>query len=121
MVIDEYNRTITDYVRMKGSPIRPVEAKSILGLSVDSVDKEAQNRTLIEDKVFHETVNDSGWNQEKKFNYSERCDFDIVDNDMSQDVFLQDYFEPGRPFVLRGYIPKAEKAAFSKDRWDYLR
>ena len=121
MVIDEYSRTITDYVRMKGSPIRPVEAKSILGLSVDSVDKEAQDRTLIEDKVFHETVNDSGWNQETKFNYSERCDFDIVDNDMSQDVFLRDYFEPGRPFVLRGYIPKAEKAAFSKDRWDYLR
>ena len=58
----------------------------------------------------------SGWNKETKFEYSERCDLDIVDNEMPQDVFLQEYFETGRPFVLRGHVPNAEKAAFSKNR-----
>jgi len=121
MVIDEYGRTIADYVRMKGSPIRPVEAKSILGLNVDSADEGARGRTLKENEVLDDTVDDNGWNQETKLNYSERCDFDVVDNEMPQDAFLRDYFETGRPFVLRGHVPKAEKAAFSKDRWDYIR
>ena len=121
MVIDEYGRTIADYVRMKGSPIRPAEAKSILGLSVDSAEGVTHGRALAEDRVLDDTVHDSGWNEETTMEYSERCDLDVVDNEMPQDVFLRDYFETGRPFVLRGHIPKAEKAAFSKNRWDYIR
>ena len=121
MVIDKYGRTIADYVRMKGSPIRPAEAKSILGLSVDSAEGVTHGRALAEDRVLDDTVHDSGWNEETTMEYSERCDLDVVDNEMPQDVFLRDYFETGRPFVLRGHIPKAEKAAFSKNRWDYIR
>ena len=89
-------------------------------MNVDSADEGARGRTLAEDKGLDGTIDDNGWNQETKLNYSERCDFDVVDNEMPQDAFLRDYFETGRPFVLRGHIPKAEKAAFSKDRWDYL-
>jgi len=121
MVIDKHGRTITDYVRMKGSPIRPAEATSILGLSVDIAEGMAHDRKSVEDKTIDDTIFDSGWNKETKFEYSERCDLDVVDNEMPQDVFLQEYFETGRPFVLRGHVPNAEKAAFSKNRWNNIR
>ncbi|KAL3936672.1 MAG: hypothetical protein SGARI_002453 [Bacillariaceae sp.] len=37
---------------------------------------------------------------------------------MSRSEFYNDYYLPGRPFVLRGVIPKEEIAAFSRKTWE---
>jgi len=111
MIIDGHGRTVADYVRMKGSPIRPIEAKSVLGLIV-------HHNATATPKV---DAYNSGWSTETSYSYDDTCDIDIIDHDMLRSVFYRDYYMTGRPFVLRGHVPEEEIAAFSKDRWNTKR
>jgi len=68
----------------------------------------------------HSNYNDakSGWSQESELPFDDaKCDIDVL-TDLSRDDFFKDYFLPGRPFVIRNFVPQAELDAFSKDRWD---
>ena len=111
MVIDEYGRTIEDYVRMSGSPIRPIDAKNVLGIHVEEgshkLPKEKSHRKI-----------PSGWDQSTMEPFDkDRCDFDVVDGDLDPETFYKDYFITGRPVVLRAQVPPMELDMFSKDRW----
>lgn len=112
MVIDEYGRTVEDYVTMSGSPIRPVDAKNVLGIHVEEgLQKKPEEKTPPHHKK-------SGWSEVSADQYDkERCDFDIVDGDIDPEVFYKDYFMTGRPVVLRGQVPPMEFDMFSKKRW----
>lgn len=112
MIIDIHGRTVADYVRMKGSPIRPAEAKSILGIIVH------HNNS---DTTHFNKEDHSGWSTETSFNYDEVCDIDVIEYEISRKDFFKDYFSTGRPVVLRGHVPKKEVKAFSKDRWNTKR
>jgi len=112
MVIDEYGRTVEDYVKMSGSPIRPVDAMNILGIYVEEGNQKRPQ------KKYDTQQNESGWSETTSYPYDkERCDFDIVDSDLDPNVFYKDYFMTGRPVVLRGQAPQMELDMFSKDRW----
>eukprot|EP00536_Pseudo-nitzschia_multiseries_P009753 jgi/Psemu1/288658/fgenesh1_pg.282_\ len=111
VVIDEYGRTVEDYVTMSGSPIRPIDAMNVLGIQVeDGNHKRPQEK--------YDTQQDSGWSETTAHPYDkERCDFDIVDGDLDPNVFYRDYFITGRPVVLRGQSSQRELGMFSKHRW----
>eukprot|EP00535_Pseudo-nitzschia_heimii_P007448 CAMPEP_0197184054 /NCGR_PEP_ID=MMETSP1423-20130617/9110_1 /TAXON_ID=476441 /ORGANISM="Pseudo-nitzschia heimii, Strain UNC1101" /LENGTH=959 /DNA_ID=CAMNT_0042634773 /DNA_START=105 /DNA_END=2984 /DNA_ORIENTATION=- len=111
LVIDEYGRTVRDYVRMSGSPIRPVDAKNVLGIDVDE-----ESHKLPKQKV-HRNKH-SGWSETSADPYDKRrCDFDVVDGDLSPEIFYRDYFITGRPLVLRAQVPQMELDMFRKERW----
>lgn len=112
LVIDEYGRTVEDYVQMSGSPIRPVDAKNVLGIHV----KEGSHKVP---KEKHQKIKKpSGWSETSVDPYDkERCDFDVVDGDLPPEVFYKDYFITGRPVVLRGQVTQIELDMFAKKRW----
>jgi hypothetical protein len=111
MVIDEFGRTVEDYIRMPGSPIRPVDARNVLGITV-----EEGNHKMPKEK--HHRHFDSGWNEKTADPFDrDRCDFDVVDGDLPPEVFFKDYFMTGRPVVLRGQVPQMELDMFTKGRW----
>lgn len=112
VVIDEYGRTVEDYVKMSGSPIRPVDAKNVLGIDVE----EGSHKLPKEE---HQRIKKpSGWSETSADPYDkERCDFDVVDGDISPEVFYRDYFITGRPVVFRGQVPQMELDMFRKNRW----
>jgi hypothetical protein len=111
LVIDEYGRTVEDYVRMSGSPIRPVDAKNVLGIHV-----EEGNHKMPKEKQ-HKKKH-SGWSESTTDPYdANRCDFDVVDGDLDPEVFYKDYFITGRPVVLRGQVTQMELNMFTKKRW----
>ena len=99
--IDEWGRTVEDYVRMVGSPVRPHFAKSILGINV----QEQVPRTGIFDA---DLAGDSAWNKTKSEPFDDfSCDFDVIDSeieDLPYEEFLRDYYLPGRPVVLRNHV-----------------
>ena len=112
VVIDEYGRTVEDYVKMPGSPIRPVDAKNVLGIDV----KEGSH-TIPKEK-HPRKKKPSGWKETTADPYDmNRCDFDVVDGDLPPEVFFKEYFMTGRPVVLRGQVPQKELDMFSKKRW----
>merc|ERR1712157_570513 len=96
MVIDDYERTVEDYVTMKGSPIRPVFAWNELGI--------------------RRKLSSSDWNETTSFEISDICDIDIHYEDLSHEVFVKEYLQTGRPFILRDHVAKEELKAFSKAR-----
>mmetsp|Transcript_1023 Transcript_1023/g.2367 ORF Transcript_1023/g.2367 Transcript_1023/m.2367 type:complete len:956 (-) Transcript_1023:134-3001(-) len=111
MVIDEYGRTVIDYVKLSGSPIRPIDAKNVLGIHVE---EGGHKRPAEKQRAHH----NSGWSETAADPYDkERCDFDIVDGDLDPKVFYRDYFMTGRPVVLRGQTPQIELDMFTKKRW----
>eukprot|EP00533_Pseudo-nitzschia_delicatissima_P000458 CAMPEP_0116110366 /NCGR_PEP_ID=MMETSP0327-20121206/17864_1 /TAXON_ID=44447 /ORGANISM="Pseudo-nitzschia delicatissima, Strain B596" /LENGTH=950 /DNA_ID=CAMNT_0003603507 /DNA_START=7 /DNA_END=2859 /DNA_ORIENTATION=+ len=110
MVIDEYGRTVEDYVQMKGSPIRPVDAKNVLGITVDQ-----GSYKLPKSPKLHKP---SGWSETSKDPFDKtRCDIDVVDGDLDSEVFFKDYFMTGRPVILRGQVSQDELDTFSKKKW----
>jgi len=118
MVIDRHGRTVADYIDLKGSPIRPTEAKSILGLIVrhdKSTTKKNRDKNVVKDE------NNSSWSSKTVHSYDDTCNIDILEHEMHRDEFFKEYYSTGRPFVLRGHVPKEEAAAFSKDRWNTKR
>jgi hypothetical protein len=111
LVIDEYGRTVEDYVRMSGSPIRPVDAKNVLGILVE------EGSLKLPTEKQHKKKR-SGWSETTVDPYdNERCDFDVVDGDLDPEVFYKNYFITGRPVVLRGQVPQMELDMFAKRRW----
>ena len=115
MVIDEYGRTVEDYVKMHGSPIRPVDAKNVLGIDVDGGSHKLPREEHPKEKK------PSGWSETSTDPYDkERCDFDVVDGDLPAETFYKEYFLPGRPVVLRGQASQKELDLFSKKRWRTL-
>ena len=114
IVIDDYGRTVEDYIKMSGSPIRPVDAKNVLGIDVEEGIghyKRPQQKQRTNNKK-------SGWSETTANPYNkDRCDFDVVDSDLPPEVFYRDYFMTGRPVVLRGQVPQMELDMFSKKRW----
>ncbi len=125
LIIDDLGRTVEDYMRLKGSPIRPIYAKQ--SFHIDTTRDQNQKgirhfagSSLPEDDEFAQTLLQNpgqGWNQQTAWPVSERCDIDIIYGSMSRQDFYNDYFLPGRPFVLRGIIPKEEIEGFAKQRW----
>ncbi|EJK64767.1 hypothetical protein THAOC_14466, partial [Thalassiosira oceanica] len=99
--IDEWGRTVEDYVRMVGSPIRPHFAKSILGIHV----QDQVPRTGIFDA---ELAGESEWNRTESEPFDDfSCEFDVIDSeieDLPYEEFLRDYYLPGRPVVLRNHV-----------------
>ena len=111
MVIDEYGRTVNDYVKLSGSPIRPIDAKNVLGIHVE---EGGQKRPAEKQRAHH----NSGWSETAANPYDkERCDFDIVSGDLDPQIFYRNYFITGRPVVLRGQTPQMELDMFTKKRW----
>ena len=112
MVIDAEGRSVKDYVELKGSPIRPYFAKSILGLNVKQTEPTPQLKTEYTDKI-----GDSGWSSYTKYEYdSSNCDMDIVYGDLSKEDFFREYYIPGRPFLLREAASVEEIQNFHKQR-----
>lgn len=115
--IDEWGRTVEDYVRMVGSPIRPHFAKSILGINV----QDQVPRTGIFDA---ELAGESEWNRTESEPFDDfSCEFDVIDSeieDLPYEEFLRDYYLPGRPVVLRNHVSKEEMESFSKTSWESL-
>ncbi|KAL7556551.1 hypothetical protein ACA910_007055 [Epithemia clementina (nom. ined.)] len=128
MVIDSVGRTVADYVRMKGSPILARDAKSILLMT----DKDLQRPTTVDERTLHNNEQeeqedeagrqrlDSGWSRKTFWNGQGTCDMDIIahPHEMTRERFYNDYFVPGRPFLLRGFVPEPEVRAFDKARWE---
>ena len=119
LVIDNLDRTVGDYVRMKGSSIRPEDAKSILSLDTNKEQMGPGNRFVGVDEREIPPLSDAsmGWRQDTSFKVDERCDIDVIYGNMSREMFYNDYFMTGRPFVLRNAVPEAEIRAFAKSRW----
>ena len=115
LIIDDLGRTVKDYIRMKGSPIRPEDAKNIL--SLDTMSDQMASGGKPQQLWYTEDDTDMGWKQDTVWNISERCDMDIVYGNMSRKTFYNDYFMTGRPFVLRNAVPEEEVHAFAKSRW----
>ena len=120
--IDEHQRTIKDYVRMKGSPIRPYFAKTILGIHVD-VDGPSEQpaalrrRRTLKSSEYLETIGDSGWSSHTVYEYDDtKCDLEIVSGNISKEFFFHHFYIPGRPFVLRQASPIDEVQNFHKPR-----
>jgi hypothetical protein len=132
--IDDLGRTVMDYITLKGSPIRPVDAKQYL--QVDTTRSQnvegihhihggttPRNVESTKESDFEAMLHQSpgqGWNENTLWpaTTTERCDIDIVYGSMSRQTFYQEYLLPGRPFVLRGIIPQAEITAFRRSRWE---
>jgi hypothetical protein len=130
--IDHLGRTVMDYMSMKGSPIRPRDAKQYLNVDTTNTQMAQGIRGQIpqqpavskEDDAFFRLLEQHpgmGWSELTRWPVSEKCDIDIVHGSMSRQEFYHDYFLPGRPFVLRGIIPKDEIAAFSRKTWERTR
>ena len=121
LIIDKYGRTVEDYVRMKGSPIRSHDAETILGIqfSESMMDKRRNLRILTgeEENDKMKNIDDLGWNNYTSFDVEETCDIDVIQTDMSKEIFVKEYFSTGRPFILRGAISREEILAYSKSRW----
>jgi len=110
-VIDGYGRTVEDYVRMHGSPIRPVQALQVLGVGVGK----SQNKPKQMPQKRNESSS-SGWNTSTLYPYDEDvCDFDVIEGDLSADDFYKLYFTTGRPLVLRNHVTPKELATFEKN------
>mmetsp|Transcript_33305 Transcript_33305/g.70007 ORF Transcript_33305/g.70007 Transcript_33305/m.70007 type:complete len:148 (+) Transcript_33305:71-514(+) len=132
MVIDGHGRTVKDYVRMAGSPIRPHYAEKVLGITSppdkpkappdeekDTKDDDHNNNN--NNNSNNSNNNDSaddGWNSTAYDPHIDPgCDFDVIDTateDVSFDTFLKEYYLPGRPVVLRNQVPRAELHSFSQ-------
>ena len=128
VIIDEYGRSVEDYVRMRGSPIRPVDALNVLGIVIEEtklleaeimMETQTQRKRKIQQK---ENKNQGqkkhlGWSETSADSYTNRCDFDILDGDINPALFHRDYFITGRPVVLRNQVPPIEIDMFAKHRW----
>eukprot|EP00522_Entomoneis_paludosa_P004477 CAMPEP_0172475438 /NCGR_PEP_ID=MMETSP1065-20121228/69870_1 /TAXON_ID=265537 /ORGANISM="Amphiprora paludosa, Strain CCMP125" /LENGTH=932 /DNA_ID=CAMNT_0013233641 /DNA_START=1 /DNA_END=2795 /DNA_ORIENTATION=- len=116
VVIDQHGRTVKDYINMKASPIVPADARRILGLSV-KLPEEHKGEQRQASQV-HRNDFKSGWSQETSYHFDDsKCDIDVLYS-ITREDFFKDYFLPGRPFVLKNFVPHEEIAAFTKDRWD---
>ena len=122
MVIDEYGRTVKDYISMRASPIRPYYAQKVLGLEIS--EKEDEERIIPPPQ--HQSDNDSfGWNATTSIPLLDTsCDFDVIDTtkgDLSMDAFFKDYYKTGRPVVFRNHVSEDELKSFSKQSWSTLK
>ena len=86
-VIDEYNRTVRDYISLKGSP-------------------SSSWRQDDSDTSF-------GWEDSTQWYENKSSDIDIVDA-LNFKTYWRDYFIPGRPVLVRGFASKQENILFSK-------
>jgi len=112
VIIDDYGRSVEDYVKMNGSPILPHDAKNVLGIEVEEKDGHQRRKH----KENH--GRSSGWNETSATPYNkDHCDFDVFDKDLSAEIFYRDYFITGRPLALRGVSNEMELDFFSKKRW----
>ena len=116
IIIDDYGRSVEDYIKMKGSPISAYDAKHVLGIEVAEESGSRQQRrgtTHMDSKGSKK----SGWNQTTANPINDYCDFDVVDGDLSAEIFYRDYFIPGRPVSMRGQASEMELNMFSKKSW----
>jgi len=112
VIIDDYGRSVEDYVKMNGSPILPRDAKNVLGIEVEEKDGHQRRKH----KENH--GRNSGWNETSATPYNkDHCDFDVFDKDLPAEIFYRDYFITGRPLALRGVSNEMELDFFSKKRW----
>jgi hypothetical protein len=114
VIIDDYGRSVEDYVKMKGSPITLYDAKHVLGIEAGESGSRQQRGSAHRD---NQSGNKSGWNETTANPVNDYCDFDVVDGDLSAEIFYRDYFIPGRPVSMRGQASDMELNMFSKKRW----
>jgi len=116
VTIDQYGRSVEDYIKLKGSPITPSDAKNILGIEVEYTLNQL-HRTNNKHGI-NNIGNKSGWSEKTATPFDEDyCDFDVVEGDISPEIFYRDYFITGRPLAMRGVSPEMELEFFSKNRW----
>ncbi|KAL7556552.1 hypothetical protein ACA910_007056 [Epithemia clementina (nom. ined.)] len=122
LVIDSLGRTVADYVRMKGSPILPRDAVNILSFNPKDLAAAAPvDQPSLRRASFGTTGQvhpDAGWNNKTSWKDDGVCGMDVIYGRMSRKKFYNDYFVPGRPFVLRNHVPEQEVRAFDKARWE---
>ena len=124
-IIDGHNRTVEDYVRLRGSPVRPYYARTVLGIDVEDDEKSDGAAVTSEERKLNSKYPEDGWNDtmaRPDVDYS--CDFDVVDADgvdLDRESFLRDYYVTGRPVVLRNAVSKEEMSTFTKSAWENLR
>ena len=117
MIIDQHNRSVKDYINLKGSPVRPAEAKRVLGIDVKLP---AEDVAQVQRKAGKAHYNDEGfgWESHTALPYDDsKCDIDVL-YDLSREDFFKNYFLPGRPFVIKDFIPQEELEGFTRQRWD---
>ena len=123
-IIDDHNRTVEDYVRLRGSPVRPYYARTVLGIDVKDDDHDKKSAGLAsEERKMTSKYPDDGWNNTMARPIDYSCDFEVVDTDavdLDRDTFLRDYYLPGRPVVLRNAVSKEEMSTFTKSAWEKL-
>jgi len=118
VIIDEFGRSVEDYVKMNGSPILPHDAKNVLGIEVKVEKKDDHQRGKHKENHGNRIGKKSGWNETSATPYnSDHCDFDVVESDLPAEIFYRDYFITGRPLAIRGVSPQMELDFFSKKRW----
>ncbi|KAL7551968.1 hypothetical protein ACHAWF_015178 [Thalassiosira exigua] len=120
-VIDGYGRTILDYVRARGSPIRPSQAKNVM--MMENVEDEGQPKQRRESQKKEEQQKfESGWDETSANKYDTVCDIDEIHDDayMTREVFFKEYYSMGRPFILRNHVPVEGLKPFAKSYpyWD---
>jgi hypothetical protein len=121
MTIDDYDRSVEDYVKMKGSPIRPYDARNVLGIEVVEESASSQQRGKHRDSHGINSDKKSGWSETSATSFDhDRCDFDVIDGGLSAEVFYRDYFITGRPVAMRGQAPEMELDMFSRKSWQKL-
>ena len=122
MIIDDYDRSVEDYVKMKGSPIRPYDARNVLGIEVVEESASSQQRGKHRDSHHgNKSGKRSGWSETSVTSFDhDRCDFDVIDGELSAEVFYRDYFITGRPVAMRGQADEMELDMFSKNSWEKL-
>ncbi|KAL7544431.1 hypothetical protein ACHAWF_007810 [Thalassiosira exigua] len=122
VVIDGYGRTVRDYVRARGSPIRPSQAKDVLRM--DDVEDEGRQQQQRRDsqKEAKRPKFESGWDERSSSKYDTICDIDEIYDDsyMTREVFWKEYYSMGRPFVLRNHVHVEGLKPFAKSfpYWD---
>lgn len=115
--VDDRNRTLSDYVRGRGSPIRPDAAHSDMGITVSPPEPmETPPKTepsSCDGEVLSQQL---GWhNRSTRAPYG-KCDFDVVDT-LTPETYRRDYLETGRPVVLRNFVDDAARCLGTRDRF----
>ena len=116
LVIDNYGRTVEDYITMRASPIRPFHALKYFGIKVPETN--LSPLIAFNDTEFEKLEERQGWTSKTDYphEYDNTCDIDVV-NELSREEFYREYLLPGRPVLIRDQAADDELQAFSKKYW----
>jgi len=122
VVIDEWGRTVLDYISLKGSPIRPYQALQWWNVTIRVKETETESEGRKEETTMIQTTKEEyGWNTTSDHDEVDNtCHLEILD-DLDSKEFFKDFYVTGRPFVLRQHAYPEEIASFSRESWQQTR